>query len=767
MGNNAREAFSATSKITPANAYGSGATENMISSQYRHPSLAVHVVNSNMVSSNGQAPLQIYPGPQMSVEGIPMILPDGSNIVVQNGMTYRVYWNGFTTVSEPYLFPPSTIPEPTSFAPQYSIANPYVDSSNVPLISGDVTNARGAGVLQTQHQVPDHVLERAQESLRYELKKLDKHIALRSQTFSAFEHANFVAQRKRLVEQMDNIRISRGGRGERSSSSSRATDPGNVRTSLQAPSQGQHAIYQARTQNRSTSQGDKSIRQPYQPGARGVSGGPPWDELVNGTMKDAPTTKPVIEPQQKTPPAKKGLGASSVLSPDAPPFIPSGMQGNSVRKVETCLPYISNEGGSVPNVAGSSSVSAPALDYGQPYVGNKKQEGAPAFTPNSDHQVKQLGVTAKDYNMKSGRSTSGSAMADIVPLVHWADIAYVENLGLNPVHEPKLHCSTITEFQEVIRRVREQARLYGCEGGQSKDPEFDAEQDIRWAMADSSPIPLPKKMPDHIAYPRPWNWNDSAFNIRADRSHLKSRKPGSPSSQVPKGEARVRISDMGISSESYLRDQQVRADNAQGDNSVVTFNTPGAARAILGERSLNTQAAATCTTELPSNSAVLQSKPICGKGGPDENLARQDSLVRYNAQKKVEKTAPSWSKADVITEVVGSVRHLPYQASMKDDNENLNPPAALSLTSVRMGLDRQKSTNSNTEAGTSEKPINTWTKEDQAALDAAYGDPFKRAPSPDGWGDIPVPPETLSKAPFGLENFQKYATKFPLLGQID
>ena len=98
-------------------------------------------------------------------------------------------------------------------------------------------------------------------------------------------------------------------------------------------------------------------------------------------------------------------------------------------------------------------------------------------------------------------------------IVHYDNIKYAARFE-KELPGTKAFCTTIQEFQEAIRRVREQARLYGCAGGSSKDPAYDAEQDIWWAICDQQPIPLPSKVPFHVAHPRPWNWNDSCFNIR-------------------------------------------------------------------------------------------------------------------------------------------------------------------------------------------------------------------------------------------------------------
>ena len=61
--------------------------------------------------------------------------------------------------------------------------------------------------------------------------------------------------------------------------------------------------------------------------------------------------------------------------------------------------------------------------------------------------------------------------------------------------------------------------MYGCSPGHSKDPEHDAEEDLHWAVADKEPIPLATALPDHVLKPRPWKWEDSAFNAKAQEGY--------------------------------------------------------------------------------------------------------------------------------------------------------------------------------------------------------------------------------------------------------
>lgn len=120
--------------------------------------------------------------------------------------------------------------------------------------------------------------------------------------------------------------------------------------------------------------------------------------------------------------------------------------------------------------------------------------------------------------LKSHEEGSSSSVLDpsdpAMRVIDYEDIEYASRYLFNWGLEKKTYCTTVTEFQEAIRRVRDQARRHGCFGGSSKDPAYDAEQDIWWAICDRDPIPLPAEVPDHFSNPRPWNWEDSAFNFR-------------------------------------------------------------------------------------------------------------------------------------------------------------------------------------------------------------------------------------------------------------
>lgn len=145
---------------------------------------------------------------------------------------------------------------------------------------------------------------------------------------------------------------------------------------------------------------------------------------------------------------------------------------------------------------------------------SKDNANSSSWTSRSAHKIS---LTSSQRTSRNEESSSSSAMDPSDPamrIIDHEDIEYAARYLYNWTKDTKTYCTTVAEFQEAVRRVREQARIYGCAGGQSKDPAYDAEQDLWWAICDRDPIPLPSGVPDHVTNPRPWNWNDSAFNYR-------------------------------------------------------------------------------------------------------------------------------------------------------------------------------------------------------------------------------------------------------------
>ena len=126
----------------------------------------------------------------------------------------------------------------------------------------------------------------------------------------------------------------------------------------------------------------------------------------------------------------------------------------------------------------------------------------------------------ENTNARVPRSSSHGGLTELVtdysepskPKVLAVDAAYCDEMGFNDPKAPKLYCSTPKEFSEVIEAARCCAKYYGCKGGQSKDPEYDAELDIRDVMQQKLPIPL--KRPGPPGDPcKPWDFQTSCFNV--------------------------------------------------------------------------------------------------------------------------------------------------------------------------------------------------------------------------------------------------------------
>lgn len=183
------------------------------------------------------------------------------------------------------------------------------------------------------------------------------------------------------------------------------------------------------------------------------------------------------------------------LSPSAPAFIPRGALESLPGNQELCSP---------PKKSAVVTLTRPMMTKGETMNDIVVETPADKMFLRKTSSVSQtqayVEVDPWDPAMK------------VIPLsMTW----YARKYNTESTGVEKKYCTTVEEFQEAIRRVREQARMWGCVGGNSKDPAYDAEEDIWYAIKDEYPIPLPTKIPDHITCPRPWNWYDSAFNVKA------------------------------------------------------------------------------------------------------------------------------------------------------------------------------------------------------------------------------------------------------------
>lgn len=459
-------------------------------------------------------PMQFPPG----IEPL-YLLPGGGAVVSLEGMQYRASWNGPQLLLEQLQAPlqvnPSFALTPEHPAMMYA---QVVHGSHYPAAVKPVTATETrtsltstTGPYASSHFQPSNQVNRKASSeerqrLCARLSDLDKHIALSYHKLTKQQHAELVNERKVLVESIDFMR--KNSNEHSTSSSAPIVD--------QLPATG--------------------MRPRQHPGNTDLMG-----KLVNNNGGDA----------QATLVNQKPLASSTCLSPDAPPFVPSSTKAGSdhtrIEKpwapAQSTYPFgnsVLPDSGILPNCG----------------LGIENSKAT---------QATQLTIQKEGQGANGTTSRSEEPPREPLPVVSQGDVEYVDRLGLNSAGEEKLYCSTVQEFQEVIRRVREQAGLYGCKGGQSKDPAYDAEQDIRWAMGDHDRIRLPTSTPDHVANPRPWSWDDSVFNVCVSNDSAAASLNGPPSSTYVPGDSKGKASGADILDDPFSVSTHGRADNSDSD----------------------------------------------------------------------------------------------------------------------------------------------------------------------------------------------------------
>ncbi|KAL8671877.1 MAG: hypothetical protein Q9168_003643 [Polycauliona sp. 1 TL-2023] len=399
-------------------------------------------------------------------------LLDGSPLVYFDGVNYQCYWDGTSTILKPLQLSLPQMPysapayPPMAFGPQFygshgSIATGYPhDAFNSLQFTDGINDAR------EQPQQPDMTSSQnlvfLHSQLSAQLMSLDKYVALHLHEFSAAENANCTAMRRQLVEQLDSLRTSKGVYHRSNLNGRMSGYPGAAAPGPPTNGFTEHRHFSRRVPSNT----NNGAVYPITPVASSLA----TKHGYNGELND-----------RSMPPLK----FRKCLSPDAPPFVP-----------------------------GATAIPTDHTDV------NPRIKPTAALNGERQEQRQQVGVWKPLQKSQMGlgkpsidHSSSDDAEA-ATPQVSMSEIEYASTPGFNPPGAPKVYCTAASEFQEVIRRVREQAQLYGCKGGQSKDPAYDAEQDVRWAMADGEPIPLPRSPADHVAQPRPWSWDDSTFNCR-------------------------------------------------------------------------------------------------------------------------------------------------------------------------------------------------------------------------------------------------------------
>ena len=398
-------------------------------------------------------PTFMAPAIQTQTSVVPLaMLSDGSTLVSYNGMSYRASWNGTNTCMEPL----QTLQPPVD-QQYYPQAYPQVYASNSQY-----------GVVP-QASVPSVALASATNVARPDISKADLFLQNEAQ---GSDELSLKAKLTNLDEHLalhhyDITPVDRASLiGQRIYL---VAELDRIRLSKTKP---KHKI---------------PIVAPAVPG-----------------VPVTPAAQPSSGPQNN--PVSKGGTMSKHLSPAAPPFVPrSALEPSSTSfGMRTTSQQSKHQRIGLPAPAKEVDTASTARVNVKPS----------AWASHADNKAPPQSTERKSHNEASSSSSALDPSDPAMRVIEYKDIEYAARYLYNWTKDTKTYCTTVSEFQEAIRRVREQARLYGCAGGQSKDPAYDAEQDLWWAICDRDPIPLPSEIPDHVANPRPWNWNDSAFNYR-------------------------------------------------------------------------------------------------------------------------------------------------------------------------------------------------------------------------------------------------------------
>ena len=445
-----------------------GGSTPILTNQWGGPALPT--LQPTLLAGNSGFPPALYPFNQAQFGLLPpMTLGDRSIIHMQNGITYRSYFNGFNVVNEvlnptqqlglatgPVMggYPDQTTRSGFPNQEAYSQLNDPAASSTRIKESTGVSSELGVD------NITKKALQIELEDQKSRLTALDKHIALHRHRLSPLDYSTCVTQRKQFVGMIDSIRMKLDSsdlvnvQGSSETSGSNAPRTHTIKTKTGTYIATNHGTYETYNYLPLPSVGQASGASSRKQHGFRQPGAQPASAHLGEKARSHVTFR------------------SGGLSPVAPSFVPSGANPSALQKAS-----ISDE--KSPTVA---------------FYTNTRPSHVPLLT--------------QDEQSQEGENTSGAVKGSPKFL------DFCKRRQFSSADRRKLFCSTEDEFAAVIHRVREQAEMLGCKGGQSKDPAYDAEQDIRWAMADGDPIPLAEGLPEYFFNPRPWNWEDSEFNYR-------------------------------------------------------------------------------------------------------------------------------------------------------------------------------------------------------------------------------------------------------------
>ena len=390
------------------------------------------------------------------------MFPDGTALISCNGICYRCFWSGLTTVMEPLTTgQPLLVPnqaalndhsmsaDKTSYPSDlYGNVNPLAPYHTAEPSFKGASGMPSSNTSQTLNTTVTASSTHSQESsLKVQLTSLDKYMALHHYEIGPSAKTQLVSRRKSLVEAIAKFRNDR--------EPSVPTIPivsSSVDLSRKSSAQ---------------SIAPRAVKEIHQQSRDGL--------LKRNSIADSSVKK--------------------CLSPSAPAFIPKAFANSDAASSLSPVPGHQKDSKSEMRVSsGAIKTSGNILDD----------------LAKNEHRLRETSFSSEEKSL-----TEADPWDPAMKIVPPSMIAYAQKYNLSNSGVGKQFCTTTQEFQEAIRRVREQARMWGCVGGSSKDPAYDAEEDIWYAIKDEYPIPLPAATADHIICPRPWNWYDSAFNVNA------------------------------------------------------------------------------------------------------------------------------------------------------------------------------------------------------------------------------------------------------------
>ena len=404
---------------------------------------------------------------QTQASWIPLAMfPDGSALVSYNGMSYRASWNGSNTSME--LLQPLQLSVDQQYFPQ-AYSQGYLNNSQYGVVSQPSQVSVPSVPLASATNVARLDTTKKEFPLKTEVQNSDE-VSLKAKLTDLDKHLALYhyditpADRASLIAQRIYL----------------VAEIDRIRLSKGKP---KHSI---------------PIIAPAAPG-----------------LPVTPAAQLTSDPQNNR--IAKGSTRSKHLSPAAPAFVPRNPLNPSSTSfgMRTTSQQSKHQHSGMPVPSTEVEMSSKAKD----------RANSSTWASRSDHKATLPNSERESHHEASSSSSVLDPSDPAMRIIEHEDIEYAARYLYNWTKDKKTYCTTVAEFQEAVRRVREQARLYGCAGGQSKDPAYDAEQDLWWAICDRDPIPLPSHFPDHVNNPRPWSWNDSAFNYRRQGANV-APEPG-------------------------------------------------------------------------------------------------------------------------------------------------------------------------------------------------------------------------------------------------